>query len=109
MNKLIFNKELEFGKGKYLDLLHKIDWNKLRRESNKILMVDMDGKIENIEDKFEVNNLLNVDSFIVNLSHELNVIGSIIHYNILEIIRVGNHNLIIIVESYYFNSHENVD
>lgn len=106
MKKINFNSELEFGMEKYLELLHEIDWNELKRSSNKIIMVDLTfGGISNLEEKFNIEQLMNIESFILNVSHPKTTIGSLNHCKIIEKIMVQNNNLIILVESYGFNSH----
>ena len=108
MNKKFnFDAKVQFSKEKYLELFHQIDWNELKRTKDKIILVDTSlGEIEYLEGegRFTKMDLLNSDSFIYNVSHPNNAVGSIIMYKVLEKILVENNHLIVITENFGFNS-----
>lgn len=83
------------------DLFSKIQWNELQRETGKILLVDVTDlrfPVKEITDEFTHNQLLEVDSIILNNFHEVTALGSITHYKILERTIVTNNHLIIFGE-----------
>jgi hypothetical protein len=81
-----------------------INWNKLKRERNKIFNVDIDKpftQLDDISDTYDREELLKVNSFVYNTSHEMTTIGNVKYYVILEKIIDNNKNLILFTKSSY--------
>lgn len=97
----------DFNVMQYKDLVENVKWNDLKKLRNSIFYLDVnDNSLVELND-FNKEDVINCDSFIQNFSSENNVITSIAHYKIIERIAVTQDNLILIVESYSYNSHNN--
>ncbi|WGT37112.1 hypothetical protein QH639_14790 [Lysinibacillus sp. 1 U-2021] len=97
----------KFDAVQYKDLIDNVNWNELKKVSNSIFYFDVnDNRLFELHD-FNREDVLTCDSFIQNFSSENTIITSIAHYKIIERILVTEDNLILIVEPYSYNSHNN--
>jgi hypothetical protein len=88
------------------DYFELLNWNELKRNHNKVYNVDIDNSYtqsEDITDKFNREELLKIESFVFNTSHEMTSVGSINHYVVIDKIIDNNNNLILFTKSRHYH------
>jgi hypothetical protein len=87
------------------DYFELLNWNELKRSHDKVYNVDINNNYtqsEDITDKFNREELLKIESFVFNTSHEMTTVGSINHYVVIDKLIDNNNNLILFTKSKHY-------